>query len=109
MECNKTVQFDLLRRDFIKQFQLLIYMQESSFALQLVFLTWPRVGEIKCTKINKISILRAFKVLFLFVRAIPGLFFFNFVFSTVNSQNKILPTTRFEPLTSGSGSDCSVY
>ena len=42
--------------------------------------------------------------------AIPGLFFFIFVFSvqlTVNIQYKFLPMTGFEPRTSGIGSDRS--
>ena len=42
--------------------------------------------------------------------AIPGLFFFIFVFSiqlTVNVRYKFLPMTGFEPRTSGIGSDCS--
>ena len=42
--------------------------------------------------------------------AIPGLFFFIFVFSiqlTVNVQYKFLLMTRFEPRTSGIGSYCS--
>ena len=42
--------------------------------------------------------------------AIPGLFFFIFVFSiqlTVNVQYKLLPMTRFKPQTSGIGSDIS--
>ena len=42
--------------------------------------------------------------------AIPGLFFFIFVFSiqmTVNIQYKFLLVTGFEPRTSGIGSDCS--
>ena len=42
--------------------------------------------------------------------AIPGLFFFIFVFSihlTVNVQYKFLPMSGFEPRTSGMGSDRS--
>ena len=46
----------------------------------------------------------------IFKWAIPGLFFFIFVFSiqlTVNVQYKILPMTGFEPQTTGIGSNCS--
>ena len=42
--------------------------------------------------------------------AIPGLYFFIFVFSiqlTVNVKYKMLPMTGFEPRTSGIGSDRS--
>ena len=39
--------------------------------------------------------------------AIPGLFFFIFVFSIQSSLNTKLPTTGFELRISGAGRDCS--